>query len=454
MASRLLIDEPPLLVIPGLAKRVGLEGAIVLQQVHYFTNPDLSQTHFNGRHWVWKTYEQWVEMLPFWSKSTLQRVIRGLEEQNLLLVHKRKNKSFKTVKFYSINYEGLDQLLGERPPNKPSTPPSWGEELVKRDVRPCHPSPDTDINQTSSSPQEDSGHGIRTEKRKSFNSLQKKDFPRGGQIDHFEGVISNLRGGHPDPTHVVKMTSSFKDKITGKETLLPQRPSSEENQEEEDTFSQKNLKDFLGDMIDLWNITVQRHLKKPPVQLTHNRRQKLAHLWQGIMKQDLARWQTYCETIRDCRFLMGGSESAFCVTFDWALNVDNVVKILEGAIYDATPASDETTALGLPCDLPLQKPEDLGPDLSTDPQWVAFCEAIKDEIGELSFKSWFADVVPLTFSESKVTLGAPTSFMRDALERDWQEPIEKTLASLFSSQPKVSFVQATRSLLRRHAHGH
>ena len=36
--SNLLIHEEPLLVLPGLASRIGLNEAIFLQQIHYWLN--------------------------------------------------------------------------------------------------------------------------------------------------------------------------------------------------------------------------------------------------------------------------------------------------------------------------------------------------------------------------------------------------------------------------------
>lgn len=39
MGAQLLINEPPLQVLPTLAKTIGLNEAIVLQQVHYWLNP-------------------------------------------------------------------------------------------------------------------------------------------------------------------------------------------------------------------------------------------------------------------------------------------------------------------------------------------------------------------------------------------------------------------------------
>ena len=44
MSSRLLIDEYPLVVQPSLAALVGINEAIILQQIHYWLQPDRKPT--------------------------------------------------------------------------------------------------------------------------------------------------------------------------------------------------------------------------------------------------------------------------------------------------------------------------------------------------------------------------------------------------------------------------
>ena len=67
--SPLLINEPPLQVLPSLAQKIGLNEAIIVQQVHYWLNPKFNKNYFEGRNWVWNTYEQWQQQFPFWWAS-------------------------------------------------------------------------------------------------------------------------------------------------------------------------------------------------------------------------------------------------------------------------------------------------------------------------------------------------------------------------------------------------
>jgi hypothetical protein len=74
--SRLLISEPPLQVLRSLAKHVGLNEAIVLQQLHFLQRGDVDA-------WVEKSVSEWVAVFPFWSGRTVERVFSSLREQGM-----------------------------------------------------------------------------------------------------------------------------------------------------------------------------------------------------------------------------------------------------------------------------------------------------------------------------------------------------------------------------------
>lgn len=102
----LLINEPPLQVLPSLAIRIGLNEAIIVQQVHYWLL--LSKNERDGFKWVYKKYEDWEEEFPFWSNSTIRRSIGSLEKEGFLISTDKYNK-FRAdkTKWYRINYQKL-----------------------------------------------------------------------------------------------------------------------------------------------------------------------------------------------------------------------------------------------------------------------------------------------------------------------------------------------------------
>jgi hypothetical protein len=107
--SRLLIAEPPLLVLPSLATVVGLNEAIFLQQLHYWLLH--SGKERDGRKWVYNTYDEWHAQLPFWSVRTIRRIVGGLEGQKLVLSTTRYNQQkVDQTKWYSLDYHALDDL--------------------------------------------------------------------------------------------------------------------------------------------------------------------------------------------------------------------------------------------------------------------------------------------------------------------------------------------------------
>ena len=82
MNAPLLVQEPPLQVLRGLAKEIGLNEAIVLQQVHY--RQQRGEGVRDG--WLRRTYREWHNDFPFWSSRTIERIFNSLRNQDLLLI--------------------------------------------------------------------------------------------------------------------------------------------------------------------------------------------------------------------------------------------------------------------------------------------------------------------------------------------------------------------------------
>lgn len=110
--SKLLINEQPLQVLPSLAKLIGLNEAIIIQQLHYWLN--VSKNERDGHKWVYNTYEDWAKQFPFWSVSTIRRAINNLEQKGLLITTDEYNKMpIDKTKWYRIDYEKLTDEIGE-----------------------------------------------------------------------------------------------------------------------------------------------------------------------------------------------------------------------------------------------------------------------------------------------------------------------------------------------------
>lgn len=107
--SKLLINEPPLQVLPSLAKAIGLNEAIFVQQLHYWLQT--SAHNHDGRRWIYNTYAGWLEQFPFWSESTVRRIVTTLRDRGLLITTDQYNrKTFDNTLWYSIDYDRLAAL--------------------------------------------------------------------------------------------------------------------------------------------------------------------------------------------------------------------------------------------------------------------------------------------------------------------------------------------------------
>lgn len=136
----LLINEPPLQVLPSLAVKIGLNNSIVVQQVHYWLR--ISNNIQDGHKWVYKTIDEWLIEFPFWSKSTLERIISKLEEKEILIAGNYNKLKFDRTKWYRINYKELEELCNDAFPQnegmetvnlKGSKTPNRGEETPQNE---------------------------------------------------------------------------------------------------------------------------------------------------------------------------------------------------------------------------------------------------------------------------------------------------------------------------------
>lgn len=106
----LLLPEPPLQVLPSLAEAMGLENAIVTQQLHYLLLNPKNGRLVNGERWIFNTYEQWrSEFFPFWSERTVRRVFGALEEMHVIESCQPEG-AMSRRKYYRINHGMLHRL--------------------------------------------------------------------------------------------------------------------------------------------------------------------------------------------------------------------------------------------------------------------------------------------------------------------------------------------------------
>ena len=111
MSSPLLINEPPLQVLPSLAVVIGLNEAIVLQQIHYWMQR--SDTRIDGHVWVYNSVIQWKQQFPFWSDDTIARALKSLRKSGVLVAEQLSKDPRDRSLFYRIDYRKVQAPMQE-----------------------------------------------------------------------------------------------------------------------------------------------------------------------------------------------------------------------------------------------------------------------------------------------------------------------------------------------------
>lgn len=118
---KLLVNESPLIVLPTLAEKIGLDCAMLLQQLHF----RLQHQGVEREHGIWycQSYVRWQKQLPFWSESKIKRLFLNLEKLGLVRSTTHFNQFYvDRTKWYSIDYEAVEALfcadvMQNEPPN-------------------------------------------------------------------------------------------------------------------------------------------------------------------------------------------------------------------------------------------------------------------------------------------------------------------------------------------------
>lgn len=112
MKECLLISEPPLQVLPSLAKAIGLNEAIALQQLHWLLKDERNGAIHDGRKWIYNTIPQWQKFFPFWCERTLRQIFQNLE--NMFLIETCQPEGWQSRRtYYRINEGGISKLTIE-----------------------------------------------------------------------------------------------------------------------------------------------------------------------------------------------------------------------------------------------------------------------------------------------------------------------------------------------------
>ena len=95
-----LESERPLVIKPQLAKEIGLNEAIILQQIKYWLAK--SKHKIQNEKWVYNSLSSWQEQFPFFSISTIKRTLNNLIKMNLIKKGRFNKKGYDRTNWYAL----------------------------------------------------------------------------------------------------------------------------------------------------------------------------------------------------------------------------------------------------------------------------------------------------------------------------------------------------------------
>lgn len=107
--SRKIVDDLPIVLYPRLAKLIGINEAVILQQVHFLLGMKSGGRKINGSKWIWNTVTDWMDHFPFMGERTVRQAIKNLEKAGLLLSC-QPDGMMSRKKYYRVDYDAVDRL--------------------------------------------------------------------------------------------------------------------------------------------------------------------------------------------------------------------------------------------------------------------------------------------------------------------------------------------------------
>jgi len=119
--KRVLIAESPMLLQPTVAKVLGINKAIILEQIYYwqFKSTNTLGKNLIGkdgvkRTWIYNTYKDWQKQFSWLSRIRIQQLILEMEKDGYLLSDNFNKFYVDRTKWYSIDVNALCKFLSSR----------------------------------------------------------------------------------------------------------------------------------------------------------------------------------------------------------------------------------------------------------------------------------------------------------------------------------------------------
>lgn len=92
----------------GVAKCVGVEGAVMINNIQYWIIKNkANEKHFyNGKYWTYNTLDAFTKLFPFWSKRQIERILNNLKKDGYIEDGNFNKVGYDRTKWYTLTEKG------------------------------------------------------------------------------------------------------------------------------------------------------------------------------------------------------------------------------------------------------------------------------------------------------------------------------------------------------------
>lgn len=112
MITSLIPEDRPIVLYPALAKAIGVNSALIVQQVHYLTEvmaeQQMTECFWDGAWWVKRSFREWDSTFAWLSSSAIKKLFAQLLTLGILKSAKPAHDSpWDQTRWYRVDYDQL-----------------------------------------------------------------------------------------------------------------------------------------------------------------------------------------------------------------------------------------------------------------------------------------------------------------------------------------------------------
>jgi hypothetical protein len=153
-----------------LAKLIGLEKAILLQNIYFWTefNKSRNKNFFENKYWTYNSCKSFEIQFPYMNEKSIFRYLNELKSEGYIFVANFNKLPYDKTKWYSVNYDKIKDFLAKGDISQNEKSISQNEKSISQNEK--------SISQNEKAIPDSKPDNIPDNKESISNDIRKKDF--------------------------------------------------------------------------------------------------------------------------------------------------------------------------------------------------------------------------------------------------------------------------------------